>query len=305
MTRFQTKISTDKHEEETGITVYTDGSKNITHTGSGYTLRQDGKETVAVSNYLGEEASVFQAEIDAISQACTTISETTGPATIYCDSQAAIAALDNKFITSKMVLECKLRLNNLSQNRLITIEWVKAHVGHEGNERADHLAKSGTRLDQIGPLPFAPIPHANIRNGIRNATYQDWQKLWNRETTCRQTKLFMPIILAKESRLLVSQTRDTYSRAARYMTGHNFLGRHQALVQMGNDRGEEANCRRCGVEPESSWHVVATCDSFAWTRANHLNTFELEGPPKLANLIKFLSDPLIRDLEDDDEEDLE
>ena len=63
---------------------------------------------------------------------------------ILSDSQAAIKALNNSRITSKSVLtalECMETLA-LKVNHL-TLAWIKAHVGTEGNEQADQAAKEG------------------------------------------------------------------------------------------------------------------------------------------------------------------
>ena len=62
---------------------------------------------------------------------------------INCDSQAAIMALDNTKIKSKMTLEAVLALNKLGENNQVLIRWIPAHSGYLGNEKADSLAKKG------------------------------------------------------------------------------------------------------------------------------------------------------------------
>ena len=54
---------------------------------------------------------------------------------IYSDSQAAILALDKKEIYSQLVMDT-IQVWELITNRNIqvTLSWIKAHVGHEGNE---------------------------------------------------------------------------------------------------------------------------------------------------------------------------
>ena len=69
---------------------------------------------------------------------------------IFVDSQAAIKALDSVEMSSKLVLDTKTELNILSKKGSITLVWTKAHhVGIEGNEEADKLAKEG-RADSGG-----------------------------------------------------------------------------------------------------------------------------------------------------------
>ena len=43
----------------------------------------------------------------------------------------------------KFTEECINRLNRLAKSRKVTSKWVKAHVGHSGNEIANELAQMG------------------------------------------------------------------------------------------------------------------------------------------------------------------
>ena len=68
---------------------------------------------------------------------------------IFSDSQAAIAALDSSEVTAQAVLDTKVAPNNLAKlTRITVVVWIKAHVGHEGNEVADEMAKQGTTLTE-------------------------------------------------------------------------------------------------------------------------------------------------------------
>ena len=59
-------------------------------------------------------------------------------------------ALDSLEMTSLLVKESKHTLNTLaSKAQRISVVWIKAHVGHEGNEEADRLAKAVNNENQI------------------------------------------------------------------------------------------------------------------------------------------------------------
>ena len=48
-------------------------------------------------------------------------------------------------MTSLFVKETKHTLNTLaSKVQRLSVVWIKAHVGHEGNKEADRLARAGT-----------------------------------------------------------------------------------------------------------------------------------------------------------------
>ena len=54
---------------------------------------------------------------------------------ILCDSQAAILALDSKEVRSRTVQRAIEALNSVADITISTrLEWVKAHIGIEGNK---------------------------------------------------------------------------------------------------------------------------------------------------------------------------
>ena len=63
---------------------------------------------------------------------------------ILSDSQAAIKALNKPRITSQSVLTALEFMETLAlEAKHLTLAWIKAHVGTEGNEQADQAAKEG------------------------------------------------------------------------------------------------------------------------------------------------------------------
>jgi ribonuclease HI len=112
---------------------------------------------------------VFQAEVEAINHGATLaleISEKTknnfnkyGDLSKHTfhfisDSKASLMAIHKRTTNSKTVLNCINNLKTLQNHNPITLNWIKAHNNHQGNELADFLAKKA----QTQPHPHR-APH--------------------------------------------------------------------------------------------------------------------------------------------------
>ena len=76
---------------------------------------------------------------------------------IFTDSQNSLQKLNKPSTNSKLTLDTIENLNELSKSQNITLHKVRAHIGIEGNELADSLAKKGASTKQIGPEPFPGV----------------------------------------------------------------------------------------------------------------------------------------------------
>ena len=99
--------------------------------------------------------TVFQAEIIAINEACKKFIDIKQSnmqyIKVFSDSQAAILALNSNTVTSSLVKQTIITLNLLADStKRVEICWVKAHVGHHGNERADQLAREAVKTLRLG-----------------------------------------------------------------------------------------------------------------------------------------------------------
>ena len=165
------------------ILIYTDGSKTNQGLGAGVAIFQADSNNkfqpiVTQSYKLPDYSTVFQAEIEAINHgahlALQIINKTYENLTKYgdlshhsfhfiSDSKASLQAIYKRSTESKTVLNCIQTLKKLLSHNPITLNWIKAHNNHPGNELADLLAKKGTAttppvFHQI-PTPTIPISH--------------------------------------------------------------------------------------------------------------------------------------------------
>jgi Ribonuclease HI len=118
---------------------------------------------------LGFHTMVFQDEIFA-NQACVMENEERGYTSrnIYTvsNSQAAIKALDSFQIDSKLVWDCDQSLVKLVEHNRIQLVWVPGHMGTDGNETADELAKESSSHPLKDPEPVLGISADNGRRVI-------------------------------------------------------------------------------------------------------------------------------------------
>ena len=226
---FQT-FKNDASENKNTIYCYTDGSKMNNCAGFGYHIRVKHKDKSNNSTYLGGIATVFQAEVMAIlGVARELINSSNQKIVIRSDSQAAILAIQSEYIQSSIVEECVKTLNRLGEQNGVFLQWIKAHVGHAGNEVANQNAKTGSEVMVSGPEPFLPVPQSYIDSIISKKIQNKWSNRWKDIKTCRQTKKWFVTISSKIQDFLRKGSRIEIGRIVQFITGHCNLRKHQHL----------------------------------------------------------------------------
>ena len=281
--------------------IYTDGSRDDSQekAGSGLVVYKDDELRFEASYGIGDR-TVFQAEVFAIKQAALWLLRPENRVLlenavifIYSDSQAAIQALDGNFVSSKLVWSTMTLLEEAKKwvkLGKIQIRWVKAHVGYEGNEKADSLARIG--LDQ--PIhPDSPHdPEALINAALMAMVNVQWIEDWTAEPTCRQTKHWFPYPRPDISFKILNTQRRIYSVLVQIMTGHNYMQRHQHLIDTTNGvEGDGPVCLLCKKGEMTSEHIIGQCEELIGLRIKHFMEIELKPPfinLSLAAVIGFL-----------------
>lgn len=248
--------------------------------GAGVVIYKGGRVIAERALKLSSTATVFQAEIKAMalaSEMLLDIQETESYkfVKLLSDSQAAVRAVNKREVTSLTVWQTITNLNKEGRScTAFTIAWIKAHVGFEGNERADCLAKTGTTLslEEEGHIPVANTIHKSM---ISDAALSVWSKEWIGYAGARQTKQFFPDIDTKVSKELLKLNRWKLSTVVGVITGHGNLRYHSHL----KDPSLPRLCRFCSETDETFYHFFTQCPSFLQTR--HLRCMSSQPGEKL------------------------
>ncbi len=268
------KTRHDSNENLKSTYVYTDGSNYDSKTGWGFVIKKGHRIRSQECGYLGLNASVYQAEIEAVKQAAKFLVDSHyREATIIfrIDNQAAVRALANPVITLQQVLECYQALQKLANRNRVSIRWIKGHAGHAGNDSADVVAKAGTQLPVQGPEPFVWLPRASRKLAIREHLNLRWEKQWKESEEFVHTKNFYEKPSNRISKHLVKLTREQMSLLVQIVTGHCNMLYHSRHYKESPDE-EDTLCRLCQEDDEKPWHVLTDCPALMQRRLTFFNT---------------------------------
>ncbi|UYV76317.1 hypothetical protein LAZ67_14000006, partial [Cordylochernes scorpioides] len=222
------------------ITIYTDGSRDeLGHTGSGCLIKTtNGIEKMNRRN--PDFCSVFRSELIAIYEALKSIRNTNyQDIWILTDSRSAIQHLSHTGeLRDKVSRNIIGYLQKLSKTSKIHLQWIPSHVGIEGNEAADVLAKKGTKepLPQKNKLTFKEIEaiaKTKINKNWRIPPKHSWYSGVN------------------PGEALKIRNRQHQTTLTRFRTGH------LKPLKIENNNKIYPTCPKCSLVPAAPEHILA------------------------------------------------
>lgn len=227
--------------------VYTDGSKTAEGTGCGFVVLCNENEIFSENCHLDSKNSVFQAEVQALIMAFRyAIDHLTNCLILdfYSDSRAALSAITGSTPSTSQVEMARHLYGSLRSSKLVTLAWVKSHVGIKGNEIADNLAKSGIQLPDVHPLP-TPVSFSKCR--LKTDAILEWQLCWDNTDKGRPLHPFLPKVSVAENFLS--------HKVVQVITGHGNFGEYLHRIR----KSPSPSCN-CGFSLEDPKHILQFCD---------------------------------------------
>ncbi|CAK1541875.1 unnamed protein product [Leptosia nina] len=246
---YKTELRLDEQADATNI--YTDGSKTDDGVGAAVVLRRLDKELKTVKIKLATYCTVFQAEMVALHKAIQLATKVISPKINLCsDSRSALEDIVSGRSLNPLVVQTRRTLRSLSKCKEVRLFWIKAHVGHEGNERADQLAKEAA-TDRKRKPDFDKCPVSTVKRLLRADSVRRWEEEYNGGTTASTTKIFLPTV-ATANKLIKKIGLD--SGLTQALTGH---GGFAAYLHRFNCK-DDPICA-CGGGDETIIHLLTRC----------------------------------------------
>ena len=223
--------------------------------------------------YIGTEnaATVYAAELKGIELAFQIINQITIAINIpkkchvFSDNQAGIRAMTNPGRPSgQHILISAIRaLDELrSQGWEIQIKWIPAHIGVQGNEAADRVAKQAACLHvNPGTRPRRPatttIPKtliATTKTVIRRSMMHEWEKMWLNEKHGRE----LAKLGAKPNKRTLKLHYGT-RRAISSVITQMRTGKIGLRAYLNNINKSDTDRCQCGYGPQTVRHIILEC----------------------------------------------
>ena len=109
------------------------------------------------------------------------------------------------------------KLDSLIHSKKVIFCWIPSHIGIQGNDKADSLAKAAINMT---PDKNVKTPYTDLKPKIKQILTKKWQQLWDENP---YNKLFQIQPILKERKLDLNNTRRKETTLTRLRIGHTRL----------------------------------------------------------------------------------
>ncbi|KAG6462664.1 hypothetical protein O3G_MSEX013397 [Manduca sexta] len=244
--------------------IFTDGSKLEGKVGAALSIWDGAAETKTVKLKLEPYCTVYQAELLALQKATeVALKNKVERCSIFCDARSALEEVARGDSLHPIAFQININLKTAEERRQkIELFWIKAHVGWEGNERADSLAKDAALLLKT-KANYDRCPVSCLRRQIRQESIEEWSRRYEHGETASVTKLFFPNAVEAHKILKQLQVDPTTTQI---FTGHGGFSEY-----LNRFRCKENSSCPCDPDiKETVPHILTECPIYERQR------FEIE-----------------------------
>ena len=229
--------------------IYTDGSKSNFGTGCVAVLHKK-----SLKKCIPKEVSIFIAEIYAINLALDLISTSNSKKNIiHLGSISDLQSLKYTILENPLFVKIVDQLKSLIHRKKVIFCWIPSHIGIQGDDKADTLAKSAISMT---PYKNIKTPYTDLKPKFKQIVTKKWQLLWNENP---HNKLFQMRPNLKERKLDPYNSRREETTLTRLRTGHTQLTHSFILKE------EPPQKCPCGNQ-YSIKHILIECTKLNHTR---------------------------------------
>jgi hypothetical protein len=158
-------------------------------------------------------------------------------------------SIKNTRIHTSLIDNIQLQTWKLEQAEWnVRFSWVKAHVGTQGNELADRLAKEAATNVDIA-ICYNKIPKSVVQRELEITSVEKWQSVWNCTTEGNTTKEYFPTVAER-----LNMKISTNQHLTTMLTGHgnikSYLHRFKTITS--------PSCL-CGKNDQTTDHLLYEC----------------------------------------------
>ncbi|KAL0894322.1 hypothetical protein ABMA27_012948 [Loxostege sticticalis] len=253
--RLEDQSLVDRHNVQE-VRIFTDGSKIEGKVGAALSIWKGESEIRNQKFSLSAYCTVYQAELLAICKATGGILKGRERSYgLYSDSMAALETVANHSSLHPLAVESRENLRKaLTQGKDVSLYWIKAHAGLQGNERADELAKEAALASKRKP-DYDRCPVSYAKKTIRNRSIIKWNDRYKTGETASITKLFFPE--AGDAYRLIRKIQPA-GLLTQILTGHGGFSQYLHRFKC----GENPSCD-CDPQVEQTVpHLLSECPVF-------------------------------------------
>lgn len=252
------------------VKIYTDGSKIEGKVGASFSLWRGDTESKSRKFALPSYCTVYQAELFALSEAMREILRRhDSDFAIFSDSMAALQTISNPATLHPLAVGIRDALRqSKAQSKSVKLYWIKAHVGFEGNERADALAKAAAIESKRKP-DYDLCPVSYIKRMIREGTLHVWDRRYGSGETAGVTRMFFPSAI--EAYKVIKKLKIT-PELTQALTGHGGFAGYLTRFKC----KENPACACDPIVDETFPHLLLDCPQHDVDRFNVENLLDIK-----------------------------